>query len=150
MRVLRLPGTWVSFQLMNDSPKPIIPLDEDLNSALGIVVDELKVERVTGHFPVENRVKQPFGIVHGGAHAAMAETLASIGTFRAVAEEGKVAMGMSNNTTFLRAVNEGTIHAVATAINTGRTTWVWDVELKDEQDRLVAVSRVTIAVRERR
>jgi uncharacterized protein (TIGR00369 family) len=125
-------------------------MDEDLNSQLGIVVDELEVGHVTGHFAVENRVKQPFGIVHGGAHASIAETLASIGTFRAVAEEGKIAMGMSNNTTFLRATNEGTIHAEATAISTGKTTWVWDIQMKDEQDRLVAVSRVTIAVRERR
>jgi uncharacterized protein (TIGR00369 family) len=80
----------------------------------------------------------------------MAETLASVGTFRAVAESGHVAMGMSNNTTFLRSVNSGTIHAEAIALSQGKTTWVWDVTLKDEKDRVCAVSRVTIAVRERR
>lgn len=135
---------------MSEHPQPILPLDEDLNSALGFHVDEVEIGRVTGHFEVENRVRQPFGIVHGGAHAAFAETLASVGTFRAVAEHGKIAMGMSNDTTFLRSVNSGTIHAEATAIHQGSTTWVWNVELKDEQGRLCAVSRLTIAVRDRR
>lgn len=135
---------------MNDSPQPILPLDEDLNSALGFHVDEIELGRVTGHFEVENRVRQPFGIVHGGAHAAFAETLASIGTFRAVAEHGKIAMGMSNDTTFLRSVTSGTISAEAVAIHQGSTTWVWNVELKDDQGRLCAVSRLSIAVRERR
>ena len=136
---------------MNEEVKPIVPLDADLNSALGIHVDDVgEIGRVTGHFDVENRVKQPFGIIHGGAHAAIAETLASIGTFLAVAEDGKIAMGMSNNTTFLRAVNEGTITAEALAIHRGATTWVWDVTMRDGDGREIAVSRVTIAVRERR
>lgn len=135
---------------MNDQPTPIVPLDQDLNSALGIHVDEVGDGVVTGHFDVENRVRQPFGIVHGGAHAALAETLASIGTFHAVASDGKIAMGMSNNTTFLRSTSEGRIEAVATAFHRGSTTWVWDVELRDGAQRLAAVSRVTIAVRPRR
>ncbi len=135
---------------MNDHPKPIVPLDEDLNSSLGFHVDEVEIGCVTGHFDVTNKVRQPFGIVHGGAHAALAETLASVGTFRAVAGDGKIAMGMSNDTTFLRSVSEGTIRGEAVAIHQGSTTWVWEVKLTDEQGRLCAVSRLTIAVRERR
>lgn len=135
---------------MSEPIRPIIPLDEDLNSQLGIHVDEVGDGRVTGHFAVENRVRQPFGIVHGGAHAAIAESLASIGTFHAVAAEGKIAMGMSNSTTFLRAVSSGTINALAVAIHRGSTTWVWDVELRSEDEKLCATSRVTIAVRDRR
>jgi 1,4-dihydroxy-2-naphthoyl-CoA hydrolase len=134
---------------MNDHPRPILPLDEDLNSALGFHVDDVEIGRVTGHFEVQNKVRQPFGIVHGGAHAAFAETLASVGTFRAVAETGQIAMGMSNNT-FLRSVDSGTIFAEAIALSKGKTTWVWDVTLKDEHDRVCAVSRLTIAVRDRR
>lgn len=132
---------------MSDIPEPKVPLDEGLNAALGIEIDEVEIGRVTGHFAVENRVKQPFGIVHGGAHAAIAETLASVGSYFAVAEDGKVAMGMSNNTTFLRPVTDGTIRAEAIAIQQGSTTWVWDVTMRDDQDRTCAVSRVTIAVR---
>ncbi|MFT4048400.1 MAG: PaaI family thioesterase [Solirubrobacterales bacterium] len=135
---------------MNETPRPILPLDEDLNSALGFHVDEIELGHVSGHFEVENRVRQPFGIVHGGAHAAFAETLASVGTFHAVAPDGKIAMGMNNDTTFLRSTTEGTIIAEAVAIHRGSTTWVWNVELKDQEGRLCAVSRLTIAVRERR
>lgn len=135
---------------MNTPVQPILPLDEDLNAALGILVDEVEAGRVTGHFDVENCVRQPFGIIHGGAHAAIAETLASVGTFHAVAESGRIAMGMSNNTTFLRAVTAGRVDAEALAIHRGSTTWVWDVQMKDDQGKTCAVSRVTIAVRERR
>ena len=85
----------------------------------------------------------------GEFDTALAETLASMGTARVVMREGKGAMGMSNLTTFLRPVSEGTVHASARAIHRGRTTWVWEVELRDDADRLCATSRVTIAVRER-
>jgi len=71
-------------------------------------------------------------------------------THRAVAPEGKVAQGMSNQTSFLRPITEGTVHAVARARHRGRTTWMWDVEILDDADRLCAVSRMTIAVRDAR
>ena len=64
--------------------------------------------------------------------------------------EGEIGLGMSNNSTFLRSIREGTIHATARRIHRGRTTWVWDVDLRDDDGRLCAVSRVTIAVRPRR
>jgi 1,4-dihydroxy-2-naphthoyl-CoA hydrolase len=135
---------------MKQIPKTAVPLDEDLNATLGLVFDEAEEGRVTGHFDVENRVRQPFGIVHGGVYAAIAESLASVGTYLAVAEQDKIAMGMSNNTTFLRSVREGRVTAEAVAIHQGSTTWVWDVTLTDGTDRTCAVSRVTIAVREKR
>lgn len=135
---------------MNEQEQTLVSLDEDLNATLGFVLDEMEDHRVTGHFEVENRVRQPFGIVHGGAYASIAETLASVGTYRAVAGQDKIAMGMSNDTTFLRSVSSGRVDAVAEAIHTGSTTWVWEVKLSDDQGRLCAVSRLTIAVRERR
>lgn len=123
---------------------------EDLNSALGFKMDEFEDGRVTGSFEVDDRVRQPFGIVHGGAYAAFAESMASAGTFFAVAEEGKVAMGMSNQTQFFRPKTDGTVTAEAIAIHRGNTTWVWDVTMRDESERVLAVCRMTIAVRERR
>jgi uncharacterized protein (TIGR00369 family) len=105
---------------------------------------------MTGHLPVTLKVCQPMGLVHGGVYAAVAESLASIGTGYAVMAEGKAAMGMSNNTTFMRPATEGTIHGVATAIHRGRTTWVWDVEIRNDDGKMCAVSRVTIAVRDPR
>jgi uncharacterized protein (TIGR00369 family) len=68
----------------------------------------------------------------------------------AVQGDGKVAMGLSNSTSFLRPITEGTVHAVARVRHRGRTTWVWDVSFTDQQERVVAVSRITIAVRPHR
>jgi len=96
---------------------------------------------------VREHLLQPVGLVHGGVYASIAEALASLGTNLGVGQEGSIGLGMSNHSTFLRSVQEGTIHATARRIHRGRTTWVWDVELTDDEGRRCAVSRVTIAVR---
>lgn len=88
-------------------------------------------------------------MIHGGVYAAIAETLASTGTARGVYSTGGAALGMSNNTSFLRPITEGSVYGNAVAIHRGRTTWVWDVEMRDDQGRLCATARVTIAVRPR-
>ena len=103
---------------------------------------------VTGEVEVRDELKQPFGLVHGGVFAAMAESLASYATALAVAAEGRLAMGQSNQTSFLRPITEGTIHGAARARHRGRSTWVWDVEISDDAGRLCALSRMTVAVRE--
>jgi 1,4-dihydroxy-2-naphthoyl-CoA hydrolase len=102
---------------------------------------------LTASVPVRPELLQPFGLVHGGVFAAIAETLASIGTFVGVHEEGMQAMGLSNSTSFLRPILAGTIHATARPIHRGRTTWLWDVDITDDEDRLCATTRMTIAVR---
>jgi 1,4-dihydroxy-2-naphthoyl-CoA hydrolase len=96
---------------------------------------------------VRDELKQPAGLVHGGVYAAMAESMASFATAIAVMSEGNIAMGLSNSTSFLRPVTEGTVHAHATRVHRGRTTWVWDVRFSDDAERLCAVTRMTIAVR---
>lgn len=102
---------------------------------------------VVATVPVRADLLQPFGLVHGGVFAAIAETLASVGTFAGVYEQGMAAMGLANSTNFLRPVLDGTIHAEARAFHRGRTTWLWDVEMRDDDDRLCATTRMTIAVR---
>ncbi len=79
----------------------------------------------------------------------MAEAMASLATAVTVLEHGSVAMGLSNSTSFLRPITAGTVHAHATRLHRGRTTWVWDVRFSDDADRLCAVTRMTIAVRPR-
>ena len=110
-------------------------------------VGEFDDERIVGSFEVADRVRQPFGIVHGGAYAAFAETLASVGTYFAVRANGEIAMGQNNDTSFLRPVSSGTVHAAGTRRHRGRTTWVWDFDFTDDEGRVCAISRVTIAVR---
>lgn len=102
---------------------------------------------ITATVPVRAELKQPFGLVHGGVYASVAESLASMGTFMGVHEQGMHAMGLSNSTSFLRPMFDGTIHATARPLHRGRTTWLWDVEIRDDDDRLCATTRMTIAVR---
>lgn len=102
---------------------------------------------LTATVPVRPELLQPFGLVHGGVYASIAETLASIGTFVGVHEQGMHAMGLSNSTSFLRPILAGTIHAEARPLHRGRTTWLWDVEITDDEGRLCATTRMTIAVR---
>jgi uncharacterized protein (TIGR00369 family) len=102
-----------------------------------------------GRVKVTDALRQPFGIVHGGVYASLAESVCSAATYAAVAARGMVAMGQSNDTAFLRPIDSGHVNAVARARHTGRTTWVWDVELTDDQGRLCALVRMSVAVRPR-
>jgi 1,4-dihydroxy-2-naphthoyl-CoA hydrolase len=125
-----------------------IPVESAFDATIGFVTDAAdEIGRCSGRLQVVPRVCQPFGIIHGGVYAAIAETLASTGTARGVMAGGGIPLGMSNNTSFLRPISEGTVHGTAVAIHRGRTSWVWDIEMRDDHDRLCATSRVTIAVR---
>ncbi|HEX3802405.1 MAG TPA: PaaI family thioesterase [Solirubrobacteraceae bacterium] len=114
----------------------------------GLEILEITPESARARLVVQDFHKQAFGLVHGGIYAAVAESLASVATAAVVLPDGNVASGMSNQTSFLRPVTAGTIHATAVRKHAGRTTWVWEVEMSDDQGRLCALSRMTIAVRE--
>ena len=124
-----------------------MPLEETLDGVLGFETLEAGPELARSRAVVANKLKQPLGLVHGGVFAAMAESLASLATALAVASEGKIAVGLANQTSFMRPVLEGTVHAEARRRHKGSTTWIWDVELTDDQGRVCALSRMTIAVR---
>jgi 1,4-dihydroxy-2-naphthoyl-CoA hydrolase len=113
----------------------------------GLEVVDASDEIVRGLVHVVDELKQPTGVVHGGVYAAIAEALASLGTNVGVNADGNVGLGMSNHSSFLRPVSQGVVHAEARRRHRGRTTWVWDVDLTDDEGRLCATSRVTIAVR---
>jgi 1,4-dihydroxy-2-naphthoyl-CoA hydrolase len=117
------------------------------DSHYGLEIEEYSDELVRGRVRVRAEITQPVGFVHGGVYAAMAEGLASLGTTVGVLDHGEIGLGMSNQSTFLRPVSAGTIHAVARRRHRGRTTWVWDVDVTDDDGRLCAMSRVTVAVR---
>ncbi len=118
-----------------------------LDALLGIEITEISDEVVRAELPIRDELLQPRGLVHGGVYAAIAETIASTGTYVGVGDEQAMVMGLSNLTSFMRPMTEGTIHASARARHRGRTTWLWEVDLLDDAERLCAASRVTIAVR---
>jgi 1,4-dihydroxy-2-naphthoyl-CoA hydrolase len=114
----------------------------------GLNVTHVSDELMRGEVTVRDELKQAAGIVHGGVYASIAESLASLGTAIAVMGDGKLAMGLSNQTSFLRPISHGTIHAEARRRHRGRTTWVWEVEINDDQGRLCVLTRMTVAVRD--
>jgi 1,4-dihydroxy-2-naphthoyl-CoA hydrolase len=127
--------------------RALLPLERTLAGTLGFRLLHLGDDHASASFAVDDRVRQPYGIVHGGAYAAAAETLCSHATAHAVDSDGMLAMGQANDTSFLRPVFEGNVHAHAQRKHRGRTTWVWEVEFTDDAGRLCALSRVTLAVR---
>jgi 1,4-dihydroxy-2-naphthoyl-CoA hydrolase len=114
----------------------------------GLEILEMNDTEVRARVEVRDELRQPGGLVHGGVFASIAETLASLATSMAVHEDGKTAQGLSSQTSFLRPIVDGTIHAVARRRHRGRTTWVWEVDITDDQERLCALVRMTIAVRD--
>lgn len=131
---------------MSGQPADVDP-DRTLDATLGFELLEATSDRVSGRMRVEDRVRQPWGLVHGGAFAAFAESLAGRATNDAVRPDGMVAVGMSNLTSFVRPVIGGTVHGSGVVRHRGRSTWVWELEFTDDDGQLCALSRMTIAVR---
>jgi 1,4-dihydroxy-2-naphthoyl-CoA hydrolase len=117
-----------------------------LANTLGIEFKELTAERVVATMPVDDRTRQPFGILHGGASVALAETVASVAATLNVDFERFTAVGIEINANHLRSKSDGVVTGTATPIHIGRRTQVWDVRIVDEQERAVCVSRCTLAV----
>jgi uncharacterized protein (TIGR00369 family) len=113
----------------------------------GIEYAEIGPEAVSARMPVSERILQPHGMVHGGAITAMAESMCSQATWEAVRDDGNVALGQSTQTTFLRPIASGFVNGTATRRVGGRGTWVWDVDVSDDEGRTCALVRLTIAVR---
>jgi uncharacterized protein (TIGR00369 family) len=125
------------------------PFQTGFARLVGIELVEQTEAEVRARVAVREELKQPAGLVDGGVYATLAEDICSYATAAAVAEEGRMAMGQANQTSFLRPVTQGHIDAHARARHRGRTTWVWDVEFTDDDGRLCALSRMTVAVRDR-
>jgi uncharacterized protein (TIGR00369 family) len=129
------------------TPEQIQEVLVGFDNLYGLELLDCSDQEVRAQVTVRDELKQPAGLLHGGVYASIAESIASLATAIAVFAEGSVAMGLSNNTSFLRPVTEGTVHALATRIHCGRTTWIWDVSFTDDAGRTCAVTRMTIAVR---
>jgi 1,4-dihydroxy-2-naphthoyl-CoA hydrolase len=131
-----------------------MPSIEEFNGMLrgydrlyGLEFLELTEDEVRARVLVRDELKQPVGLVHGGLYASLAESVTSLATAAVVVPEGNMATGLSNVTNFLRPITDGSVNALATRLHRGRTTWVWDVRMSDDADRICAMTRMTIAVR---
>lgn len=128
---------------------PAVALDRCFDAVYGLEILEADSEgRLHGRVAIRDELRQPFGLVHGGVVSALAEALASRGTWVGLGDPSKTVMGMSNETNFLRPLLEGHIHATASPRHRGRTRWLWEVQCRDDQDRLCAITMVNIAVRD--
>lgn len=128
-------------------PVPLLDLSKTFEGFLDLEWLELTPEVARVRFEVRENLKQPLGLLHGGIYSAVAETVASVATVRAVWEEGKIGSGLSNSASFLRPVTAGTVHVSAQCRGHDEREWVWGHEFRDDHDRLCALVDVTIAVR---
>ena len=118
-------------------------LERGFIALVGLRIHEASGDRVVLTCPVTPDLHQPFGLVHGGVYATMAETAASVAGALWLGDQGKV-VGVSNHTDFLRAVRRGELRAEATPLSRGRTTQLWQIEIGDDQGRLVAHAKVRL------
>lgn len=117
-----------------------------LNESLGIRIVELGEDYLRASMPVDARTKQPFGLLHGGASVCLAETIGSFGAWMCVPPGGGHVVGLEINANHLRAMREGEVIGTGRPLHIGRSTQVWEIRITDAQDRLVCISRITLAV----
>lgn len=117
-----------------------------LVGTLGIVITARTDDALIGTMPVDGRTKQPFGLLHGGASVALAETLGSLSGWMCLPEGPGSTVGLEINANHLRAMREGIVTGTAKPLHLGRSTQVWEIRIVDEKERLVCISRLTLAV----
>lgn len=114
--------------------------------ALGMQMESSTTDCVVMTMPVTSKVMQPFGLLHGGASVALAESAASVGTWLNIDQENQRAVGLEINANHVRAKRDGLLRATATPVHKGRTTMVWDIRIHDETGALICISRCTVAI----
>lgn len=119
---------------------------QTIMETLGIEITEFNREKVVATMPVTPQTHQPFGIMHGGVSAVIAETVASAGSYLFIDRDSQRAVGLEVNANHVRSVSNGMVKAVGVPVHVGRSTLVWDVRIYDDAERLICISRCTIAV----
>jgi 1,4-dihydroxy-2-naphthoyl-CoA hydrolase len=128
-------------------PAPLVPFERTFEGFLGLEWLELTDDSAHLRFEIRENLKQPLGLLHGGIYCAVAETIASVATVRAVWQDGLIGSGLSNSASFLRPITAGTVDVRAKLRGHDEREWLWNHEFRDEQQRLCALVDVTIAVR---
>lgn len=117
---------------------------------LDIKATELQNDTLVVSLPITEKVKQPFGILHGGASVVLAESAGSIASNLVIDAEKFAGVGMEVNANHLKSVTEGTLYAYCTPLHLGKKSHVWDIKIKNEQDLLICISRLTVAILEKK
>jgi 1,4-dihydroxy-2-naphthoyl-CoA hydrolase len=117
---------------------------------IGIAITEVGDDFLKGTMPVDHRTVQPMRILHGGASVTLAETLGSLAATLVIDNEKKFCVGLDINANHIRAVKDGLVTGIAKPLHIGYSTQVWSIEITDEQNRLVCISRITMAVLDRK
>lgn len=120
--------------------------ENTLVHSLGITYEELTEDRVVCKMPVGPKTWQPYGLLHGGASVALAETAASVGSAININPDTHFAVGLEINANHIKGKRDGVVTATATPYHKGRTTMVWDIKITDEEDNLICISRCTVAI----
>jgi 1,4-dihydroxy-2-naphthoyl-CoA hydrolase len=123
---------------------------ETMVEHIGIAITEVGENFLKGTMPVDHRTVQPMGILHGGASVALAETLGSIAANLVVDSDKKYCVGLDINANHIRAAKKGFVTGVAKPLHIGSSTQVWSIEITDEENKLVCISRITMAVLDRK
>ena len=128
-------------------PAPLLDLERTFEGFLNLEWLELTDHLARVRFQMRDELKQPLGLLHGGIYSAVAETVASVATVRAVWRDGMTGSGLSNSASFLRPITQGTVHVTARCRHRDEREWFWAHEFRDDRERLCALVDVTIAVR---
>ncbi|MFJ9386225.1 hotdog fold thioesterase [Peribacillus sp. NPDC101481] len=121
-------------------------IEKSLIGTLGIEMKEVGEGKVIATMPVDERTRQPYGLLHGGASVALAESVASFGGMMLVDSTKQAVVGLEINANHVRGVRSGVVTAEGNIIHRGKMTMVWDVKIRDEEDHLICISRCTLAV----
>ena len=121
-------------------------IQNTMTSTIGIEITDIGDDFICGKMPVDERTTQPFGLLHGGASVALAETLGSIGGGIKVHSNNETVVGIEINANHLKSVRDGWVYGKATPIRIGKKIQVWNIEITNEDDDLICVSRLTLAV----
>lgn len=113
---------------------------------LGILFSEIGENYLKATMPVDHRTKQPYGLLHGGASVALAETLGSVASALVIDTGKSLCVGLEINANHIRSVRDGLVTGTATPIHLGSSTHVWEIKIHDEKGKLVCVSRLTVAI----
>jgi 1,4-dihydroxy-2-naphthoyl-CoA hydrolase len=134
----------VSLDQLNDYGK------NTMSAVLGMEFTEIGPDYLRMIMPVNDLTRQPYGLLHGGASAALAETIGSVGSSLIIDTTKQICMGLDINANHVKGVKEGYVHAIARPLHIGATTHVWDIRICDEHNKLVCISRLTVAIRDKK